>query len=365
MKVFLREKKMTKGRRSLYLDFYPPILHPETRKPTRREHLKLFIYEKPKTELERDHNKETKILGETLRSRRQIEIQSGYYGFLTAHNSKKSFIAFFDDFTGNKRATTSKSNYESYVSIGNYVKAFAGEKCTFANVDEHFCRKFKDFLLKQERLSSNTASSYFDKFKYIIREAYKQKMFRENPAEGIKSIKTIAPKREFLSLEELRALAVTPFHYEDLRRACLFATLTGLRYSDIENLRWSALQSSGDGKYFIRFRQKKTKENEVMPLSVDAFSLLGERTDDSEKIFKNLKYYQTKYIPDWILKAGITRKITFHCFCHTFATLQMTFGTEIYTVQKLLGHKNIQTTQIYARIIDEKRREAVDKISLS
>ncbi len=102
-----------------------------------------------------------------------------------------------------------------------------------------------------------------------------------------------------------------------------------------------------------------------MPLSVDAFSLIGERCGDSGKIFKDLKYYQTKYIPDWILKAGITRKITFHCFRHTFATLQMTFGTEIYTVQKLLGHKNIQTTQIYARIIDEKRREAVNKISLS
>ncbi|MEP6902043.1 MAG: site-specific integrase [Actinomycetota bacterium] len=364
MKVFLREKKMTKGRRSLYLDFYPPIPHPETRKPTRREHLKLFIYEKPKTDLERDHNKATKILGETLRSRRQIEIQNGYYGFMTAHNSKKSFIAFFDDFIENKRLTTSKSNYENYVSIGKYVKVFAGEKCTFANIDEHFCTGFKDFLLRQDRISGNTASSYFDKFKYIIREAYKQKMLRENPAENIKSIKTIAPKREFLSFDELRALAETPFHYEDLRRACLFASLTGLRYSDIQNLTWNDLQSAGNGKYFIRFRQKKTKENEVMPLSVDAFSLIGERAADSEKIFKDLKYYQTKYIADWIVKVGISRKITFHCFRHTFATLQMTLGTDIYTVKTLLGHKNVQTTQIYAKIIDEKKREAVDKITL-
>lgn len=355
---------MTKGRRSLYLDFYPPIPHPETRKPTRREHLKLFIYEKPKTEIERDHNKETKNLGESLRSRRQLEIQSGYYGFLTSHNSKKSFTAFFDGFTENKRKTTSKSNYESYVSIGNYVKAFAGETCTFANVDEHFCRSFKDFLLMQQRISGNTASAYFDKFKYVIREAYKQKMLRDNPAEGIKSINIVVPKREFLTLEELRRLAETPFHYEDLRRACLFAALTGLRYSDVEKLTWENLQSTGDGKYFIRFRQQKTKENETMPLSADAFSMLGERDSDSSRIFKDLRYYQTKFIPDWTLKAGITRKITFHIFRHTFATLQVTFGTDIYTIQKLLGHKNIQTTQIYAKIIDEKRREAVDKITL-
>ena len=116
-------------------------------------------------------------------------------------------------------------------------------------------------------------------------------MLRENPAEGIKSIKTVAPKREFLSLDELRVLAATPFHYEDLRRACLFAALTGLRYSDVEKLTWSNLQPSGDGKFFIRFRQQKTKENEVMPLSADAFALIGERAGDSEKIFKDLKYY--------------------------------------------------------------------------
>lgn len=364
MKVFLREKKLSKGRRSLYLDFYPPIPHPETRKPTRREHLKLYIYEKPKTETEREHNKETKILGETLRSQRQLDIQSGYYGFLTARNSKKSFTAFFDAFTEEKRATTLKSNYESYVSIGNYVKAFAGETCTFAEVDEHFCRKFKDFLLAQKRLSNNTASAYFDKFKYVIREAYKQKMLKENPAENLKSIKPAPPKREFLTLEELQSLAETPFDFEDLRRACLFAALTGLRYSDVEKLTWSEVQSAGDDQYVIRFRQKKTGENETLPLSSEAVSLLGERAGDSEKIFKELNYSQTKYISDWTANAGITRHITFHAFRHTFATLQLTFGTDIYTVSKLLGHKNLQTTQIYARVIDEKKREAVNRIKL-
>ena len=119
--------------------------------------------------------------------------------------------------------------------------------------------KFKDFLLAQKRLSGNTASAYFDKFKYVIREAYKQKMLKENPAENIKSIKPVAPRREFLTLEELQSLAETPFHYEDLRRACLFAALTGLRYSDVEKLTWSEVQSAGDGKYVIRFRQKKTE----------------------------------------------------------------------------------------------------------
>ncbi len=363
-KVFLREKKISRNRKSLYLDFYPPIIHPETKKPTRREHLKLYIYERPKSENEKDHNKETKMLGESIRSQRQLDVQSGYYGFLSTRNSKKNFTAFFDSFTETKRKT-SKSNYESYVSIGKYVKAFAGENCTFADVEESFCRNFKEFLLNQENISNNTASAYFDKFKYVIREAYKQKQLKENPAENIRSIKLEDTKREFLTLDELQNLAKMPFHYEDLRRACLFSALTGLRYSDIEKLTWKEIQASDSENFFIRFRQKKTKDNETMPLSEEAISLLGNRTENAEKVFKNLKYYQTKHISDWTEKVGITRKITFHSFRHTFATLQLTLGTDIYTVSKLLGHKNLQTTQIYARVIDEKKREAVNKIKLT
>ncbi|MGI8670303.1 MAG: site-specific integrase, partial [Aridibacter sp.] len=209
----------------------------------------------------------------------------------------------------------------------------------------------------------HTASAYFDKFKYVVREAYKQKLLKENPAENLRSIKLEDTKREFLTLDELQKLAETPFHYEDLRRACLFSALTGLRYSDIEKLIWKEIQASDGDNFFIRFKQKKTKDNETMPLSDEAVSLLGERGLSEEKVFSGLDYYQTKHLPDWLAKIGITRKITFHAFRHTFATLQLTLGTDIYTVSKLLGHKNLQTTQIYARVIDEKKREAVNKIN--
>lgn len=137
-----------------------------------------------------------------------------------------------------------------------------------------------------------------------------------------------------------------------------------MRYSDVEKITWNEVQVSGEEEFFLRFRQKKTKENETLPLSAQAVGLLGKRGGNSEKFFKYLNYSQTKYISDWTKQAGITRRITFHAFRHTFATLQITFGTDIYTVSKLLGHKNLQTTQIYARVIDDKKREAVNKISL-
>jgi site-specific recombinase XerD len=64
----------------------------------------------------------------------------------------------------------------------------------------------------------------------------------------------------------------------------------------------------------------------------------------------------------WCLRAGITKHITFHCGRHTFATLQLTLGTDLFTVSKLLGHSEIRTTQIYAKVIDKKKIEAVNTI---
>jgi integrase len=71
------------------------------------------------------------------------------------------------------------------------------------------------------------------------------------------------------------------------------------------------------------------------------------------------------YLKDWLIDAGINKHITFHCARHTYATLQLTLGTDIYTVSKLLGHKNLSTTEIYAKVINEKKVEAANKIKIN
>ena len=119
--------------------------------------------------------------------------------------------------------------------------------------------------------------------------------------------------------------------------------------------------------YYIRFRQKKTKGAETQPISDQAFELLGERTIPDERVFVGLKYsaWHNLKLQQWVMKAGISKTITFHCARHTYATLQLTLGTDIYTVSKLLGHKDLKTTQIYAKIIDERKKEAANKIKLN
>lgn len=360
-KVFLREKKLRKGKLSLYLDFYPPIIHPKTRKPTRREHLKLTIFARPKNELERDHNRETKMLGEHIRARRQLEIQAQDYGFMLS-DLNGDFIDFFRQIIDTK--DKSKSTHYTWKTSLAHFKTFANDKCSFRDVTEDFCDQYRKYLLNSKSLSQNTKSAYFTKFLSVCREATEQKLFRENPAKNIKRISEIEVQKEFLTLEELQKLAATPFKYDGLRRAALFSALTGLRRSDIIKLTWNEVQRSAEQGYFIRFQQQKTKDLQTLPISDEASDLLGTRGASGEKVFKDFRVFHTMYLPIWANAAGIDKHLTFHTFRHTYATLQITLGTDIYTVSKMLGHRNVKTTQIYAKIIDEKKRDAANKISL-
>src|SRR4051812_32566438 len=97
MKVTLRTKAISDNRESLYLDFYPPIVNPETGKPTRREFLNLHLYTKPKNYIDKNHNKETLSLAETIKAQRQIDIHNRRFGFLAAKKFEADFIQFFKD----------------------------------------------------------------------------------------------------------------------------------------------------------------------------------------------------------------------------------------------------------------------------
>ncbi|NOZ46966.1 MAG: tyrosine-type recombinase/integrase [Chlorobi bacterium] len=95
-----------------------------------------------------------------------------------------------------------------------------------------------------------------------------------------------------------------------------------------------------------------------------ARNLLGNKDLHEERVFKGLKYsaWHNLKLQLWVMKAGISKTITFHCGRHTYATLQLTFGTDIYTVSKLLGHKELKTTQVYAKIINQKKVDAANAI---
>lgn len=112
--------------------------------------------------------------------------------------------------------------------------------------------------------------------------------------------------------------------------------------------------------------QQKTKGQEVLPIPEQAYNLLGERKGPKDKVFEGLVYsaHMNLHLTKWVMKAGIQKEITFHCFRHTYATLQISLGTDIYTVSKMLGHRELKTTQVYAKIVDKLKQEAANKIKL-
>ena len=125
---------------------------------------------------------------------------------------------------------------------------------------------------------------------------------------------------------------------------------------------WSELKGSA-GNYSIQFLVDKTGSAEFLPISDQAYNLLGQPKEG--KVFVGLKYHNVDTIlPEWIKEAGLNKHVTFHWFRHTFATLQLLFGTDIVTLSKLLGHKDIKTTMIYVKIVDKLKRDASHRIKL-
>jgi integrase len=366
MTVTLRQRK--KGNKiSLYLDYY---------KNGKRdyEYLGLYIIPEPETgkltQTQKDENKKILSLAESIRSKRHLEIQNGMYGFNNLEKLKGNFIIYMETLA--EKRLESKGNYDNWDSTIKHLRKYCPKDISFAHLDSKFVEGFRDYLTKTARtpsekpLSANSAHSYFNKFRAALKQAVKDGILRANPAEQVDSLPQGDSEREFLTLEELQSVVKHECKIPILKTAFIFSCLSGLRWSDINKLVWSEVQHSEDYGWYIRFRQKKTKGAETLPISKQARELLGEIGKPEERVFKGLKYsaWHNLKLQQWVMKAGISKIITFHCARHTYATLQLTLGTDIFTVSKLLGHKDIRTTQVYTKIIDEKKMEAANRIKL-
>lgn len=368
MKVHLRQRKQTKaGKISLYLEYYKGVISKEgTNKPVREyEYLELYLIDNPKTPLEKQTNKETLKLAESIKAKRELEIKNGEYGFKVEFKQKANFIDYFKGIVEQKKT---KGNLENWKSTLNYLIAYTGENITFKDVDVAFAEGFKKYLDTTQKkngglLSRNSKASYFAKFRACLNQAVKDKLIYGNPAVETGNFKKEDPKREYLTLDEVKKLVKTPCRYDVLKRAFLFSCLTGLRWSDVNNLEWKDIQEMNGG-YRIHFKQQKTKGLQYLDINPQARELMKEQGDPNSRVFTGLKYsaYMNTELQRWVMSAGITKQITFHCARHTFAVLQLTLGTEIYTLSKMLGHQELKTTQIYAKIVDEKIKEGMNKI---
>ncbi|OFY97852.1 MAG: hypothetical protein A3K10_09850 [Bacteroidetes bacterium RIFCSPLOWO2_12_FULL_31_6] len=368
MGIKVRTKELSNGRLSIFLDYYPPIKGPNG-KLTRREFLKRYNLKHPKNQDEKRLNRENMFFADTVRLAREKDMLNEQNGLYNSRNNTKDFIEYFRILCEDRME--SDGNYGNWLSTLRYLIAFTSDTCKMSDINEEFCNKFKDYLLKANRLntvkglklSQNSALSYFNKFRCAVNEAYDARLINENPLRRVKGIKQKETKREFLTQEELQLLVNTECELEALKKAALFSALTGLRWSDIKSLKWEDIQKTGSG-YFLHLIQQKTDDVMMHPINEKAVILLGEAGEPKENVFEGLKYSDSNNhkLKLWVLKAGINKKIGLHNFRHTYATLMLNKGVDIFTVSKMLGHKNIKTTLIYSKVLTETKVNAANLI---
>ncbi|WKL47626.1 site-specific integrase [Flavobacterium pectinovorum] len=377
VKVTLRKKSISGKRQSLYLDFYPPVENVETGKLSRREVLGMYIFDNTRNPLDKTHNTNTLQLAEQIRQKRESDLNKPeIYNTLEQEQLKKNkrqegnFIVYF------KKLAEKRNTSNRFIWLGScdFLKLLKGEVLKFSDIDIELCIEFREFLEDTKskksdkmKLSANSIKTYYDKFRSALKQAYRDGYLSENIAEKTNAVKQAETQRNYLSLDELNKLVKTNCKSPEIKTQALFSALTGLRRSDIQKLLWGEVEYVKDSGYLIRFKQKKTGGSETLPITEQAFNLLGERKQSKDAVFTLIQatnQRENRYLTKWIQDAGISKKITFHCFRHTFATLQLSMGTDIYTVSKMLGHRDLNTTQIYAKIIDETKRKASNRIKL-
>ena len=373
--VKLREKMLKNGNRSLYLDIY-------YQGQRYYEFLKLYLVpETDETALEQ--NRQTLAGAYYVKAQRMKDIiirRSGLPVSVVYHDIRLTDVV--EAYANERRkpgAGEKEGRYGSVMTLKMHLIAYAGEEVRIKDVDRDFCIGFTKYLRTAKNLHKNmkgnkqisagTAHLKYSILRSVLNDAVRKGYIEKNPLRFVPlANRPQKPdtERDFLSVEEVKRLIQTPCHYSMLKQAFLFSCFTGLRKSDVLGLTWREIINDG-GKLMIYKRIQKTQRWLSVPLSEQAKRWMPERITEAanpdRKIFASMSNASlSDNLRKWAKQAGITKHVSFHTARHTFATLELSLGVDIYTISKLLGHSNVSTTQIYAKVVDKQKEQAVGLI---
>ncbi len=325
-------------------------------------------------------DREACVYADKVRALRQQEydtavVYSDREQEMIAQNERmeQDFIAYFNSIIYKVHPNSSNSIIVNWTRVGKLLSIFSeGKPIPFRKINVKLLEDLKLFMLtapqggnKKGTLSQNSAATYFSIVKAGLHRAFIDEYLTVDIAAKVKGIPELKVKRETLTLEEAELLAQTPCENEVLKRAFFFAILTGIRLCDIHELTWGEIQKTSTG-WRVDFTQRKTHVVDYLPINEQAYSLCGEPGEHDQQIFAGLtgSSWISRPLKKWIAASGIKKHITFHCSRHTFATLQLENGTDIFVVKGMLGHTNVKTTQIYAHIVDKSKRNAAEVLQI-
>ncbi len=381
--VKLRYRKLKDGNKSLYLDIYWNGV---------RTYDFLFLYLVPEID-EFAQRQNQIILEKAIKSKAQktLYLLKGYEQVNNSTPTQRvrqkqprktglrllDFVQRYAEERKKPGQTINEGRCGSVLTIKRHLETFGAKNKMLEDVDTEFCKNFIDYLKnakdlhtniqRARKLSDSTIYLKYSILKSILKEAEKLKLIKENPMDNLPScyrIKCPDNNKCYLEKNELEMLRKASCPTPQLKEAFLFSCLTGLRKSDIEELTWEQI-TRHDGKYQLTKKIKKTQKWLTIPLSAQACKYLPLHTKYSTGlVFTSLNSNTlSTQIKEWARNSGIkNKKVTFHTARHTFATLELTLGADLYTVSQLLGHKNVTTTQTYAKVVNKQKEHAISLI---
>lgn len=381
MKVEIKERKLTAGNRSLYLEYYEKGFR-------KKENLHLYL-------VPDDAPNARKINGQTYNKAREIQAQRILNPPSFESKKKKpeenekaktmTWLQWCDEYI---QSAIDSENCKKMIQhkevvrkrIAAYLKQIRKPDILLKDVNRDTISGLFKYMREDYRnpgqikadggkLADFTLVLFEETVKAIFNKAVRDGLIPFNPVQDLaKEERFHVPDkhREYLTTDELkRFLAVeTQTQAEQtVQKAFGFSCMTGLRLGDMQRLRWSDIKNIGEVQA-VSIIQHKTKRLVTVPLNELALSLLPPRPDNGEDgiIFPLVKKPDNvaKYVRRIKEKAGIEKDFTYHSSRHSAATLAITAGAELYSVSKILGHGSIVSTQVYASVNMEKKAEAVN-----
>ena len=338
------------------------------------EFLKLYIIPEV-DETAKARNANTLQAANAIKAQKIIELTNDEAGVTkNTFRSKMLLIDWMKYYSDHKLKTGQSAAFHIQIdkAIKHLIK-YKGDTITMKEVDKSYCLGFIDYLNNAKRkdgklMAKVTTAGYFRCLNCALNLAVKEEIIPYNPITKINPddrIKIPESTREYLTVDEIKLLIASKCINEPTKQAYLFSCFCGLRLGDIQALTWGDVILDGS-QYRVKIVMKKTQKTLYLPLSDEALKWMPKRDDakDTDKIF-HLPYatYINIVLKTWAQNSGIAKTITFHTARHTFATMMLTLGADLYTTSKLLGHTQVKTTTIYAKIVDKKKDEAVNLVN--
>lgn len=280
--VRIRERILSNGDTKFYLDIN------QKGKKRITETLDFVFLKNPRTPEEKRQNEICREAITQIRNKREEELLSKKYQ-VTLNLKSDTYLLVYVRYLAEERRE-SKGNYGNWDSMIKHLKSFVkGEDIQIGTITQEWVKAFRKHLKDDCNLKSASSFSYFNKILAMFKQAVKDRIIIENPSDGVPTITPEKTMRSFLTEEEVQKLVQADCRYDVLKRGFLFSVLTGLRWSDVVELRWKNIDKDFD-TVSIRGLQVKTTDHYNIPLTPDAIKLMGERGVQDDKVFIGLKY---------------------------------------------------------------------------